>query len=550
MRSLLSRLASRLASWAGSLSAPALAVIGVVIAGSVGGGGYYAYRTYNYVQHDNDFCLSCHLMADPYDRFARSAHRGLGCKACHQPTLVVRSRMALTQIIESPDSLEVHAEVTNDKCAECHIKGDPEKWELVKNSAGHRVHFESKDSSLQGMQCVRCHSTSLHEFAATDKTCAQAGCHEDNKIRLGKMKNLTIHCAACHGFLTPVPDSGGTQAVMAALAPDQNECLSCHEMRLLVDMPKPDPHEGSCASCHNPHTQDTPHDAVQSCTNVGCHTDVDTLSPMHRGLEPGALADCTKCHKAHDFKLSTTDCLACHRGILDDSTGVSPPPSAPGASSGPQEVQQTAALQTAALQRTAQQQPLRFSHSTHRNVACVSCHDSSKSHGALKVTSSADCRTCHHTGGLGTQCSRCHQEPGGGARPATTVERTFHLSVGKPTDRTMPFDHRKHTTESCATCHTQGVELSATEVDCTRCHEQHHALDTDCASCHRSPPATAHPVARAHGTCSGSGCHVNPPFEALPTSTREVCLVCHQQQKDHRPGRVCAECHALSGPGR
>lgn len=282
-------LPTRLANWAGSLSALALAVIGVAIAASVGAGGYYAYQTYDYVQHDNDFCLSCHLMVDPYERFARSAHRGLGCKACHQPTIVVRSQMALTQIIENPDTLEVHAEVTNDKCAECHIKGDPKKWDLIKNSAGHRIHFESKDSVLQGLQCVRCHSTSLHEFAATDKTCAQAGCHENNKIRLGKMANLTIHCAACHGFSTPVPDSGGTSAVMAALAPDKNECLSCHEMRVMVNLPNPDPHKGSCASCHNPHTQTTPHDAVQSCTKAGCHTQADTLSPFHRGMGPGVL---------------------------------------------------------------------------------------------------------------------------------------------------------------------------------------------------------------------------------------------------------------------
>jgi nitrate/TMAO reductase-like tetraheme cytochrome c subunit len=67
-------------------------------------GGIEAYRTYDYVQHDNEFCLSCHLMVEPYERFARSAHAELGCKACHQPTLVTRSTMALTQILENPDS--------------------------------------------------------------------------------------------------------------------------------------------------------------------------------------------------------------------------------------------------------------------------------------------------------------------------------------------------------------------------------------------------------------------------------------------------------------
>ncbi|HEY0672788.1 MAG TPA: NapC/NirT family cytochrome c, partial [Longimicrobiales bacterium] len=45
------------------------------------------YRVYDYVQHDNDFCTGCHLMQDPFARFERSAHRGLGCKACHRPNI-------------------------------------------------------------------------------------------------------------------------------------------------------------------------------------------------------------------------------------------------------------------------------------------------------------------------------------------------------------------------------------------------------------------------------------------------------------------------------
>jgi len=553
-----------IASWAGSLSAPVLAAIGIAIAASVGAGGYYAYQTYDYVQHDNDFCLSCHLMVEPYQRFARSAHRGLGCKACHQPTLVVRSEMALTQIIENPDSLAVHAEVTNDKCASCHINGDPEKWRLVKNSAGHKVHLESSDSTLQGLQCVRCHATSLHEFAATDKTCAQAGCHENNKILLAGMKDLTIHCAACHNFSRPVPENDGAGAVLQALSPERSECLTCHEMRVLVNLPDPDPHKGACAACHNPHTQATPQAAVESCTKSGCHTQADTLSPFHRGMGPGVLENCVNCHNAHDFHVDDTNCLHCHTGIFRDSVragtggiateaaaghpgvpagfaGIGAPPSADAWWLHP--------AQRAAWQATpvsARQEGPRFLHSQHRGVACLNCHDATQSHGGLKVTSISDCRSCHHTGGLSTNCTRCHQS--GESRGDPHVEqRTMNLSVGEAVQRDLPFRHENHTSESCSKCHTQGLQLSAASVDCNACHEQHHALGNDCTLCHTQPPVSAHPVDKAHQTCSGSGCHATPPFQTLPTTTREVCLVCHQQQKDHMPGRVCAQCHAVRG---
>ncbi|NJD19817.1 MAG: hypothetical protein FIA95_11120 [Gemmatimonadetes bacterium] len=329
----LARLPERLAEWAGNLSAPALGAVGVLIVAGVGAGGYYAYRTYDYVQHDNEFCVSCHLMQEPASLFAASAHAGLGCKACHQPTLITRTEMALTQVIEAPKELTAHAEVPNELCANCHIKGDPDRWRLVASSAGHKAHLESDDPKLQGLQCVECHSTSLHEFAPVDKTCAQSGCHQDKKILLAGMSDLTIHCSACHNFLAPVrpaaaapPDSvrqalGGIES---ALMPDREECFSCHEMRALVTMPSPDPHGGVCAACHNPHEQRTPAEAVQSCTNAGSHTEAAELSPMHKGMEPGVLEDCTWCHKAHDFKVQGNRCLDCHEGLDRDRPTLRP----------------------------------------------------------------------------------------------------------------------------------------------------------------------------------------------------------------------------------
>ena len=142
-----------------------MAVTALLVIGGVAGAGVYSYRVYDYVQHDNDFCMSCHLMEDPYELFAESAHRGLGCKACHQPNMIDRSQMALTQIIENPEEISIHAEVPNERCTECHVEGDPERWRTIATSSGHRVHLESADSTLQGLRCVECHSSSVHQFS-------------------------------------------------------------------------------------------------------------------------------------------------------------------------------------------------------------------------------------------------------------------------------------------------------------------------------------------------------------------------------------------------
>ncbi|MEX2466198.1 MAG: NapC/NirT family cytochrome c [Gemmatimonadota bacterium] len=522
----------RIASWIGRLSLPALAVLGVVLVSAVGTGSYYAYRTYDFVEHDNEFCLSCHLMADPYERFAQSAHQDLGCKDCHQPSLIERSRMGLSQFVENPDEISAHAEVPNDLCASCHIEGDPERWRSVAATAGHRVHLESDDPALEGLQCVECHASSLHEFAAVDRTCAQSGCHTDSGIQLGGMSDLTIHCAACHGFNTALDRSGG-EVALAALAPDENTCLSCHAMQAMATMPEDDPHEGTCASCHNPHVQATPEEASSSCATAGCHTDAEALTPFHRGLDEDVAADCMYCHQAHDFRVDGDNCVACHVDIFDDAdAGL---------------LGAVHASRGAGFAVHQPQEPPGFLHSEHRDVDCASCHASEPVHGALTVTTVADCRSCHHSEPVATDCVACHAEPGGSGA-AVEVRRTLSLSVGERPGRALPFDHGTHEGETCSTCHAEGPTRSAAQVDCASCHEPHHDAAVDCASCHVPAAPGAHSVDTAHLGCGGSGCHQDLPFEQVERS-RTVCLVCHQDLWDHRPEGDCAECHAMTGPG-
>jgi hypothetical protein len=139
-----------------------LAVAGVVLVIAVGAGILATYRTYDYVQHDNDFCTSCHLMADPFERFGESVHQELSCKACHQPRTVDRALMGIRQIVVNPEEIEEHAEVPDSRCEHCHVEGDPEVWVLINNSRGHEVHLNSADPVLQDLHCVDCHSSTVH----------------------------------------------------------------------------------------------------------------------------------------------------------------------------------------------------------------------------------------------------------------------------------------------------------------------------------------------------------------------------------------------------
>lgn len=557
-RALTARLTT-LPRWA-TLTLGTAVVIGTIAAAVFG------YRTWDYVEHDNDFCLSCHLMAEPYEQFAESAHRGLGCKACHDPDLMGRSQMALTQILENPDSLGVHAEVPNERCESCHVDGDPDAWRQIAASAGHRVHFESGDSALAGLQCVGCHSSSVHEFAATDQTCGQSGCHEDTEVRLGRMGDLTIHCVACHEFTRPA--AAVADGPDAELQPGGAECLSCHAMRRLVGvMPPDEPHGGACGACHDPHEQTTPAQAVESCGEAGCHAASETLTPMHRGLPTGALENCTLCHAAHDSELEEPDCTACH--VNPEGRAVPPPP--PGGTAAARVGQADAHGRAAARRSTltllsrvvawvgpapagAQQArpppasapDAAFTHAQHADVGCLRCHSREEAHGTVTVRTRADCRDCHHAEPLAGECVACH--PPVRLRGAASLTRALGMPIAEtpPAARALEFDHGAHERQACGACHAEGPDRSAQSASCAACHADHHDPSTRCSACHRQAPASAHPVAAVHLTCGGSGCHGGDDFPTDPPGTRSVCLVCHQALVDHEPGQRCGACHALS----
>ncbi len=190
-----------------------------------------------------------------------------------------------------------------------------------------------------------------------------------------------------------------------------------------------------------------------------------------------------------------------------------------------------------------------FRHETHREVDCQACHDTpmgDEEHPDLTLT---DCQSCHHADPANNVCQRCHA-PADARVIALEMTRTLDIEIGsidRPT-RELPMRHSSHEDVRCQSCHSEGVGLSAVNVDCASCHESHHHPTTRCRDCHEAPAASAHNK-QVHLGCGGAGCHENASANIkMVPRTRAFCLVCHDEMSYHKPGEACASCHRLPPP--
>lgn len=566
------------------------AIVGLVFTIALLMGGW----VWNYVQHDNEFCNSCHVMQEPFERFTQSEHAELGCHDCHQASLMASANQLHMWVLDRPDEVGPHAPVPREICVECHVTEDPQDtWERISATAGHRVHLEADTSALADVTCVTCHGEEVHRFLPADETCGQSGCHASDKTQvvLGNMAGQTgFHCITCHEFTAPVAETSPLDTVRQALVPGLEDCASCHEMEniLVGFQPDVDPHDAVCGTCHNPHTQELPEEAREKCAQ--CHATAE-LSGFHRGIRPTIVEDCSGCHEAHTFRVDGEDCLACHADILGGTptagprrqASVSPPPVRPSSVSWGGLRARSAHISLAGLdgglsgrahpaagldrsliegyvaQRSSwmvsrsiapgsvsgsgrmQQQP--FDHRSHRDVACTQCHSMEPTHGEITLASRESCFECHHTRPVVARgCASCH-EGGTGAPGVRQVSVSMSLKVWQGSrSRELPFDHAEHAALDCASCHTGGIRLTPQRA-CADCHDAHHAADRDCMACHRKPPPDAHTIAVHTQGCAE--CHGPESYGRLGVG-RSTCLACHQDLRDHRPGRACADCHQVA----
>ena len=572
------------------------------------------FASFDYMENDNDFCTGCHVMTPAVTKFAESEHSKLKCHDCHRQSIFASARQLFLWVVDRPEEIGKHAPVPNAICSECHNKAEPDSaWERIAGTAGHRVHLESDSSALKDVQCVTCHGAEVHRFVPVDQTCAQSGCHDDIEIRLAKMRDQTdLHCTVCHEFTRPVSEQISVDSARRTMVPRQAECFSCHEMREAVKEldPKTEPHGASCGSCHNPHEQDSPKAAFQTCTNAGCHSSPRDETPFHKTVAEATLEDCESCHEAHTWEVKPNRCLDCHGDIFSDRPrargrsaqrgdsaggegmrqsrrigsnvdfGGGPPrampatlpahgdlallPASYGGGGADADVRFSAMQATAPrTQAAASQQgiPRRggsaldqpFSHRRHRGVECSACHQSTgDKHGRLIVNTPRECQSCHHAnnrtgvqaadaGGRNITCATCHQPSELGRE--TKVPATMKLAVsGQTRTRELPFRHAQHRDEACGTCHTEAVTLAPTK-ECSSCHAPHHEADATCRSCHEAG-RQAHTV-EAHLGCGGAGCHDQARLTEGLRETRNVCMTCHQEMLNHKPGRECATCHQV-----
>jgi hypothetical protein len=325
---------ARLRAWITARSRAAqlgIALVLIAMLASVAGSGAWLY---NYTEHENAFCSSCHIMNDAYMRFAGSEHADLGCHDCHRQSMYASVRQLVLWVAERPDEIPPHSPVPSDICAECHLQWRPDTlwmtetaWRNVGLTAGHVVHLQSDHADLADVQCVTCHGQQVHSFIPVEATCLSSGCHVDLEIRLGRMATApqAFHCAACHEFTARVAVSPvDVQLAQRAISPEMSQCYSCHEMERLLPPHElaEDPHEAACGLCHNPHTQVRVAQAAQTCTAAGCHDAVEPQTAFHRGLHVAVVANCTRCHTAHSFHVDGRNCIACHSDIFDDRPAV------------------------------------------------------------------------------------------------------------------------------------------------------------------------------------------------------------------------------------
>jgi hypothetical protein len=314
------------------------------------------------------------------------------------------------------------------------------------------------------------------------------------------------------------------------------------------------------------------------------------VSVFHQGLAHSEVQNCVNCHVAHDWKLDGDDCLSCHTGIYDDDPTARPPGSDPtpvAGGDGAGAVGAVAALDglyrapfvrlrdagvaryvdpgwttfagvgmpPSAVASGQLQDTLRFRHSQHRPVECADCHSSEQLHGQIVIDSRVDCRSCHHTPPNSSDCATCHAPQVLNPVPLVANGWLMTFSTEQRATRDVGFLHEDHTDAECGTCHIEGIDQPFEIASCDTCHEEHHQEPevADCVACHATPLEGAHDL-ESHLTCTGAGCHENPPLQVVPR-TNNGCLVCHQDMADHEPQEACVACHALPdvaagrGPG-
>jgi Cytochrome c3/NapC/NirT cytochrome c family, N-terminal region len=290
------------------------------------GGGFIAFKFYDFTQNNPKFCIGCHLMQPAYDSWAKSEHKTLNCHECHHLTIIEQNQLLVSFILHRPNSVPARHKgqviVHTRTCLACHTEG---RGERINKSM-----FHAKHVFMEQIECTECHGevkpdkSGLHHFLPTEKFCTK--CHKGKQVHGVGMGGLA--CINCHTDRT------------RDLRPGRNKCLYCHstddsikkmlkedatmDVRFFapdaatvkkakkIVFEKNSPMQFYCYECHKPHIQGKVLPTNEVC--LRCHTGVPNIGKHKLHLSMGI--KCKDCHKPHEWRVTAASakkaCVVCH----------------------------------------------------------------------------------------------------------------------------------------------------------------------------------------------------------------------------------------------
>lgn len=419
-------------------------------------------------------CRSCHtdhigrtadinlLDADTFDHDLsdyplEDAHLQAGCAQCHKKDELYRDAKSDCYSCHRDD--DVHQGELGEECENCH---DLKSWK--KAGFDHdKTDFKLRDAHDK-IECSACHPDEHY----VDIPVSCNSCHKLNDVHAG---SYGVECEDCHNER------------------EWPEILFNHDRD--TDYPLEGRHKNvSCKACHG---NDVKRKLGTDCIN--CHKQDDA----HRGRYG---EKCEQCHSIRtwnedlfnhdqdtDFKLNGAhkkiSCEACHRGTLEDDTGLE----------------------------------------------CVDCHLGDDA----------------HHGEQGKQCEQCHGEDSWVSSVRFNHELTRLPLIGMhaaiPCEDCHLSAEYREAPLACNRCHEKDdVHKQKLDTNCELCHNPNHwslwVFDHDKQS--------DYPLEGAHKDLDCLTCHDTPISNGkieLPAD----CFSCHAMDDIHEEkfGRQCERCHDL-----
>lgn len=541
-----------------------------------------------------------------YTSFSHTTHVGkqkLACDSCHKfPTKnwkeVRKGDAAFADVAEFPEHsscLNCHRPQFFARerpvpkiCSNCHVKATPldtaryafpSLGEVFLSTAkaanfvsDFRVFFPHDKHT--DSDCVDCHKPYEKQAKGTFQTrpfthASCFTCHNQES----ELAPLPQNCAACHKLPTSetlTADFNENSAGTIGAKDWWTQTASRN--RVSAGAFRHEPHTDlKCAQCHNVTAMNTISDAtkkvpVKSCGGAeGCHitATVDDGGILNYEIDQrnkSATFVCTKCHTVFGSK----PVPASHLNAI-------PKPAVKGG--------ERSLFAHAPQAATTDYSQFKHDDRNHARLPCLLCHrreNNSPQPTLPGKAAHAPCTGCHaqqFSNAASAICTICHTDVQNGKVKAFPPLRSFDVR----------FDHAKHTTAGCNTCHRQnrgGVALSIpsrlnAHVTCFGCHTPNAQANgkniSSCSTCHQlgrlvrtSERASAYRVGFSHARHDASeklacaACHhvraglpvgrqvsAPAPLNHHALANAFTCATCHNGQRAFGGDdfSACKRCH-------